>query len=125
MQQQPWRTEDYFVSFYNYLDEIRNQFPDIPKRVKFHDITLHDGQQQANVIFQKQEKLKIARMLSDAGGDRIESGIIVGWWSKLEELNMPLEMFPFLPTFTGHANEVNIVLGRRVGEIRLYARSRN
>ncbi|MHB8566167.1 MAG: LeuA family protein [Nitrososphaerales archaeon] len=44
-----------------------------------------------------------------------ESGIIAGWWAKLEQLDMPLEMFPFLPTFTGHENKVNIVLGKKSG----------
>ena len=75
MTQQPWETENYFVSFYNYLDEVRNQYPDLPKKVKFHDITLRDGEQQANIIFRKEEKLKIATMLSEAGVDRIEAGM--------------------------------------------------
>jgi isopropylmalate/homocitrate/citramalate synthase len=44
-----------------------------------------------------------------------ESGIIAGWWSRLEELNMPLEMFPFLPTFVGYDGKVNIVLGKKSG----------
>ena len=73
--QQPWKTDDYFVSFYNYVDEVRNQLSELPKKVKFHDITLRDGEQQANIIFRKEEKLKIARLLSDAGVDRIEAGM--------------------------------------------------
>ncbi len=75
MPQQPWSTENYFVSFYNYLDEVRREFPDITKKVKFHDITLRDGEQQANIIFRKDEKLKIASALNDAGVDRIEAGM--------------------------------------------------
>src|SRR5215469_1973400 len=75
LNQQPWKTEDYFVSFYNYLPEVRNQLSDIPKSVKFHDITLRDGEQQANIIYRKPEKLRIARMLSEAGVDRIEAGM--------------------------------------------------
>ncbi|HKW05644.1 MAG TPA: hypothetical protein VJN71_10125 [Nitrososphaerales archaeon] len=71
----PWQTNDYFVSFYNYLDEVTTQFPDIPKKITFHDITLRDGEQQANIIFRKRDKLKIASALNDAGVDRIEAGM--------------------------------------------------
>ena len=66
------------------------------------------------------EELSLVRMPPEKPitGDNLfttESGIIAGWWSKLEELNMPLEMFPFLPQFTGHPNKVNIVLGKKSG----------
>lgn len=72
---QSFRTNDYFVSFYNYLDEVRGQFRNLSPSVKFHDITLRDGEQQANVIFRKDEKIKIARKLDEAGVDRIEAGM--------------------------------------------------
>ncbi|MCL5069034.1 MAG: pyruvate carboxyltransferase [Thaumarchaeota archaeon] len=72
---QDYRTENYFVSFYNYLDEVREQFKNLAPRVKFHDITLRDGEQQANVIFRKDEKVKIAQKLDAAGIDRIEAGM--------------------------------------------------
>ncbi|HYB03088.1 MAG TPA: hypothetical protein VED17_01410 [Nitrososphaerales archaeon] len=72
---QNYRTDDYFVSFYNYLDEVRGQFRDLSPSVKFHDITLRDGEQQANIIFRKDEKIKIARKLDEAGIDRIEAGM--------------------------------------------------
>ena len=69
------RTQDYHVSFYNYLDEVRREFHDLALSVKFHDITLRDGEQQANVIFRKDEKIKIAKKLDEAGIDRIEAGM--------------------------------------------------
>ncbi|MDG6995856.1 MAG: pyruvate carboxyltransferase [Nitrososphaerota archaeon] len=72
---QDYRTDNYFVSFYNYLEEVRGQFHDLAPRVKFHDITLRDGEQQANVIFRKEEKIKIAQKLDEAGIDRIEAGM--------------------------------------------------
>lgn len=75
MKEEPWRSKDYFVSFYNYLDEVRKEVQEIPKRVKFHDITLRDGEQQANIIFREDEKLRIASALNDAGVDRIEAGM--------------------------------------------------
>jgi len=50
-------------------------------------------------------------------GDRLfetESGIIAGWWSRLEKLGMPLEMFPFLPEVVGH-DKVHIAVGKKSG----------
>ena len=72
---QDYRTDNYFVSFYNYLEEVRGQFHDLAPRAKFHDITLRDGEQQANIIFRKDEKIKIAQKLDEAGIDRIEAGM--------------------------------------------------
>jgi isopropylmalate/homocitrate/citramalate synthase len=46
-----------------------------PKRIKVHDITLRDGEQQAGIVIRKDEKIRIARALSEAGVDRIEAGM--------------------------------------------------
>lgn len=71
-----WRTKDYFVSFYNYVDDVRKDFEArVPKRIKIHDITLRDGEQQGNIIFKKEDKIKIAHALDEAGIDRIEAGM--------------------------------------------------
>ncbi len=69
-----WKTKDWFVSHYNFLDEVLKGL-NLPKRVQIHDITLRDGEQQAGVIFRKEEKIKIAEMLNEAGVDRIEAGM--------------------------------------------------
>jgi isopropylmalate/homocitrate/citramalate synthase len=45
--------------------------------VKFHDITLRDGEQQTGVIFTKDDKVRIAEGLAEAGVDRIETGMPV------------------------------------------------
>lgn len=50
-------------------------------------------------------------------GDRLfetESGIIAGWWSRVEKLGMPLEMFPFLPNVVGQ-DPVKIAIGKKSG----------
>jgi len=68
------KSDNWFVSHYNFLEEASRGLR-FPKRVSIHDITLRDGEQQANIIFRKDEKIKIARMLDEAGVDRIEAGM--------------------------------------------------
>ncbi|MGC8696592.1 MAG: LeuA family protein [Conexivisphaera sp.] len=46
-----------------------------PVHVDVHDVTLRDGEQQAGVIFRKDDKVKIAEALAEAGVDRIEAGM--------------------------------------------------
>jgi len=43
-------------------------------RVGFYDTTLRDGEQTVGVVLMPEEKLEIARLLSDAGVERIEAG---------------------------------------------------
>jgi Isopropylmalate/homocitrate/citramalate synthases len=66
---------DYFnVSFYNFLPEVTKHIR-LPQRVILHDVTLRDGEQQAGIVFRKEEKVEIAQALSEAGIDRIEAGL--------------------------------------------------
>ena len=70
----PWKTDNWFVSPWNYLKEVTKDFLP-PKKVKIHDITLRDGEQQAGVIFTKDDKIRIAEKLAEAGVHRIEAGM--------------------------------------------------
>ena len=47
------------------------------KKIKFHDVTLRDGEQQTGVIFTKDDKIRIAEGLAEAGVHRIEAGMPV------------------------------------------------
>jgi isopropylmalate/homocitrate/citramalate synthase len=71
---QPWKTDHWFVSPWNYLEEVTRDF-NPPKQVKIHDITLRDGEQQAGIIFTKDDKIRIAEKLSEVGIHRIETGM--------------------------------------------------
>ena len=73
-QDQPWKNDNWFVSPWNYLDEVKKDFI-IPEKVKIHDVTLRDGEQQAGVIFSKDDKIRIAEKLSEVGVHRIEAGM--------------------------------------------------
>jgi len=70
----PWKTDHWFVSSWNYLEEVTKDFHP-PKKVKIHDVTLRDGEQQAGVIFTKDDKIQIAEKLAEAGVHRIEAGM--------------------------------------------------
>jgi isopropylmalate/homocitrate/citramalate synthase len=70
----PWKTDDWFVSPWNYFDEVKMDYQ-IPEKVKIHDVTLRDGEQQAGIIFTKDDKIRIAEQLSAVGVHRIEAGM--------------------------------------------------
>ena len=71
---QPWKTPNWHVSPWNYLEEVTRDFQP-PKQVKVHDITLRDGEQQAGIIFTKDDKIRIAEKLAEVGIHRIETGM--------------------------------------------------
>jgi len=74
MQNFPWRTDNWFVSPWNYLQEVKEGCRP-PEKVKIHDVTLRDGEQQAGIILTKDDKVRIAEKLSEIGVHRIEAGM--------------------------------------------------
>ncbi|OJX38298.1 MAG: hypothetical protein BGO78_09830 [Chloroflexi bacterium 44-23] len=71
MDEKLYHNENYWVSSYNYFDEVRANY-NLPKTVKFHDVTLRDGEQSPGVAFRADEKVHIAKLLDELGVDRIE-----------------------------------------------------
>lgn len=71
---EPWLTDEWWVSYLNFVDEVRAGLK-LPKEVAIHDITLRDGEQLAGLVLNKEDKLKIARMLDELGVHRIEAGM--------------------------------------------------
>ena len=70
----PWKSDNWYVSHWNYLEEVTKDFTP-PEKVRVHDITLRDGEQQAGVIFTKDDKIRIAEKLAEVGVHRIEAGM--------------------------------------------------
>ena len=97
---EPWKTDQWFVSPWCYLPEVRKNF-DFPANIKIHDVTLRDGEQQTGVVLRPEEKVEIARRLDAMGVHRIEAGMPVvsaGDRRAIEEIaNMGLkaEIFSF------------------------------
>lgn len=76
MSREPWKTDKWFVSPWNFNEAVRSQLH-FAKQIKIHDVTLRDGEQQTGVIFTKDDKIRIAEALAEAGVQRIEAGMPV------------------------------------------------
>jgi isopropylmalate/homocitrate/citramalate synthase len=96
----PWQSDKWFVSPWNYLSEVTRDFA-FPRAVRFHDVCLRDGEQQAGVEFTPKEKMKLAEMLAEAGVQRIEAGMpAVSKYDAqaikdIVKMKLPAEIFAF------------------------------
>ena len=69
-----FRENEWWVSPYNFLPEVRGTF-DLPEKVSIHDATLRDGEQTPGVVFSVADKIEIAQKLDEVGVERIEAGM--------------------------------------------------
>lgn len=76
MSDQPWKQDNWFVSPWNFEDEVRGNLH-FPEKIQIHDITLRDGEQQTGIAFTRDDKIRIAEGLAEAGVHRIEAGMPV------------------------------------------------
>ena len=64
----------YWVSPMNFIPEAMDT-SDIQDQVLVHDVSLRDGEQTPGVAYTTQDRLELARVLSELGVDRIEFGM--------------------------------------------------
>jgi isopropylmalate/homocitrate/citramalate synthase len=73
MKEVPWITDDYIVAEANFADEALPQWN--PRaEIELHDLTMRDGEGTPGVVFQKEEKIELAKRLDEVGLHRIEVG---------------------------------------------------
>lgn len=66
-----WLTDQYWVTEFNYLEEVRKQFT-LPEKVEIHDVTLREAEQTPHVVIKPDEKLRIYEALDDMGVYSVE-----------------------------------------------------
>jgi isopropylmalate/homocitrate/citramalate synthase len=69
--QNKWLTDKYWVTEFNYLDDVRKQFT-LPEKVRIHDVTLREAEQTPHVVLKPDEKLRIYEALDDMGVYSVE-----------------------------------------------------
>jgi len=74
MSNTPWKNDKWFTSPWNFAPEVLETL-NIPKKLQLHDVSLRDGEQQAGLIFNKDQKVAIAEKLIEVGIHRIEAGM--------------------------------------------------
>ncbi len=74
MSSKKWVGPSWVSSPYNFSTEVlgRQRFP---KKLQLYDVTCRDGEQRPGVVFSRDDKVKIAQKLDEAGVQRIEAGM--------------------------------------------------
>jgi len=72
----PWKTKNWHTSPWNFAPEVTAEW-NFPEKIQIHDVTLRDGEQQAGLAFDFDDKIRIAEALAEAGVHRIEAGMPV------------------------------------------------
>ena len=97
---EPWKTDRWFASPWNWLPEVQDELH-FPSRIRIHDVTLRDGEQQAGIVLRRQEKVAIAKKLAEIGVHRIEAGMPAvssedeAAIKAIVDLDLPAEIFSF------------------------------
>jgi isopropylmalate/homocitrate/citramalate synthase len=109
-------TKDWWVSPFNFVPEVRAQLTDLPDSIRFHDVTLRDGEQTPGVVFRKEEKVRIAGMLDEVGVDRIEVALPAVSAEDVEAVKAVVAMRPRAEVFVlSRVTESDIDLAAECG----------
>ena len=72
----PWKQDGWFTSPWNFDPEVTKDWK-FPKDIIIHDVTLRDGEQQAGIAYDYDDKIRIAEGLAEIGVQRLEAGMPV------------------------------------------------
>lgn len=70
----PWKSDKWYTSPWNFAKEVSDTYH-FANNIKFHDVSLRDGEQQAGIVFTKDQKISLAEKMAEAGIHRIEAGM--------------------------------------------------
>jgi isopropylmalate/homocitrate/citramalate synthase len=79
-------SESWYVSSHNFDPELTKDWK-ISSKIRLHDNTLRDGEQQAGLVFLKDEKIQAAKLLDELGVPEIELGMPVVSKDDFEAMN--------------------------------------
>jgi 2-isopropylmalate synthase len=71
MDEAKWLTEDYWVSEFNWLPEVRKHF-ELPEKVWVHECTLREAEQAPGIVLKPDEKIALAKALDQLGVSSLE-----------------------------------------------------
>ena len=71
---QPTPGNKWFTSSWNFSSQVTEGL-NFSDHIKLHDVTLRDGEQQAGLIFDYNQKIALAEKMSEMGIHRIEAGM--------------------------------------------------
>jgi isopropylmalate/homocitrate/citramalate synthase len=111
-----YRENEWWVSPYNFVPEMRGTFQ-LPAKVSIHDATLRDGEQTPGVVFSVADKIAIAEKLDEVGVDRIEAGMPAVSEQDFQAIREISKMGLKARIYT-FARAMNTDLGRRAAEER-------
>ena len=72
----PWKQDGWFTSPWNFDPEVTKDWK-FPNNIRIHDVTLRDGEQQAGLAYDYDDKIRIAEGLAEIGVQRLEAGMPV------------------------------------------------
>jgi isopropylmalate/homocitrate/citramalate synthase len=72
----PWKSDQWYTSPWNFADPVKGQY-NFADKIKLHDVSLRDGEQQAGLVFSKDQKVALAEKMAEIGIHRIEAGMPV------------------------------------------------
>ncbi|MCQ1530768.1 LeuA family protein [Lutispora saccharofermentans] len=67
-------SDKWYTSSWNFLDIVRENLK-FKDKIKIHDVTLRDGEQQAGLVMTAEQKIRLAEKMAEVGIHRIEAGM--------------------------------------------------
>lgn len=67
-----FRTDKWWTTEFNRLEEVRSMVPYAPDKVEIYDVSIREGDQTPGCIMRTDEKIALAKKLDDLGVDYIE-----------------------------------------------------